>query len=378
MERCFPCVGISRKYHTDDPEENNIISGHQNVRRIEILHLLRLFRPSQCRKRPQRRTKPCIQRILILGKMGAATVRADLWHFSCYYKFSAFVTIICRNPVSPPNLSGNTPVTDILQPVQIYLVKTFRNKLKLPGLNRIDCRFRQLFHLHKPLLLNQRLHRSLATVMGSHIVYMVFNPNQITLLFQIRHNRLSCLIAVHTCILATQFINGSIIIHNIDFRQIVTLSDFKVIRVMSRCNLNGSGSKFLIHIAVRNNRNLLIYQRKQHHLPHYVPVSLIIRVYGNRCIPKHGFRTGGRNLKKLIRSYNRIPDMPEMPCLLLMLHLCVRKTGLTYRTPVDNAWSLVNIPFFVQFYKYFFYRFRAALIHGEAFSVPVTGRSQLL
>ena len=54
VERRFPCLLQRRKYHADYPEEYDIISRHQHICREEIVQILRFFRPSQSRKRPQR------------------------------------------------------------------------------------------------------------------------------------------------------------------------------------------------------------------------------------------------------------------------------------------------------------------------------------
>ena len=68
--------------------------------------------------------------------------------------------------------------------------------------------------------------------------------------------------------------------------------------------------------------------------------------------------------------------MPQMTGLLLILHLRIRNGCTADRTPVHNPGSLVNIAFFVHTDKGFLHRPVAALIHGKAFSFPITGRTQ--
>ena len=121
-----------RKYHTDHPEENDVISGYQYIGRIEVIKNLRSYPASQGGERPQCGREPGIQCIFILFKVCASAFRADLRHFFCNDHFAALVTVICRDTMSPPELSGNTPVTDVLQPVQIDLVKTIRYKNSAP------------------------------------------------------------------------------------------------------------------------------------------------------------------------------------------------------------------------------------------------------
>jgi hypothetical protein len=45
--------------------------------------------------------------------------------------------------------------------------------------------------------------------------------------------------------------------------------------------------------------------------------------------------------------------MPEMSFLLYMLYLCVRNGCLTYRTPVDDPGTFVDISLFIEIDKYF-------------------------
>ena len=191
--------------------------------------------------------------------MCASAFRAFLRCAVSNYYFTTLVAVISRNSVSPPDLSGNTPVTDIFKPVQINLIETLRHKLKLSGLNRFDRRFCKLLHAYEPLLFYHRLYGCMTSVMGSYIMRMRNNFHKISLFLKISNHCFSCLIAIHACIFSTIFlIDGRIVIHHIDFRKVVTFSNFKVIRVMRRCNLYSTGSEFFIYIIIRNDRNLTI------------------------------------------------------------------------------------------------------------------------
>ena len=78
VKRTFAGVLISGEYHTDNPEEDNIITGHQHVGRVEIIEILGLFRPAQSGEWPQSGAEPGIQSILVLCQMFAAAFRADI------------------------------------------------------------------------------------------------------------------------------------------------------------------------------------------------------------------------------------------------------------------------------------------------------------
>ncbi len=262
MERTFSGLLISGKHHTNHPEKDNIISGYQYVRGIKIIQLLCILWPPQRGEGPQRGGKPCIQRIRILCQTGTPAFGTDSRRFFGDNDLSAVVAIVSRYPVSPPELTGNTPVTDIFQPVQVNFVKTLRYKGKFSVFYRLHGRFGQFIHLYKPLLFDQRLHRSPASVMGSYVVGMIRHFHKKPLFLKVLHNGGPGLIAFHTVIPAARTADGGIVVHDIDLRQIVPFSHLKVVGVVSRCDLYTAGTKFLIHIGVRYYRNLPVCQRK--------------------------------------------------------------------------------------------------------------------
>ena len=155
-----------------------------------------MLRPSQCGKRPQCRREPGIQGIGILGKVRIAAFRTYAGLFIRHYDFTALIAVISGDSVSPPELTADTPVADIVRPVIVNFLHTLRNQ---PDLTIFHCFHRrpyQFIHLHKPLFLNQRLNRCLTAVMGSHIMGIVFDTYQKPFLLQLFHNLLPCLIAV--------------------------------------------------------------------------------------------------------------------------------------------------------------------------------------
>ena len=80
--------------------------------------------------------------------------------------------------MSPPELSGNTPVSDIVCPVKVCLFHTLRNQLDLSLFDSFYCRFDQLVHLNEPLLFDHWLYRCLTTVVCTNIVAIIFNTDK--------------------------------------------------------------------------------------------------------------------------------------------------------------------------------------------------------
>ena len=113
------------------------------------------------------------------------------------------------------------------------------------------------------------------------------NFYQVSLLFQVSYHGFSCFVAVHSGIFSTiLLIDRCIIVHDVDLRQVVTFSDFKVVRVMCRCDLNRTCSEFFVYIVVGNDRNLSVCQRQFTHFSYDVFVSFIIRVNCDCSISK--------------------------------------------------------------------------------------------
>ncbi len=108
-------------------------------------------------------------------------------------------------------------------------------------------------------------------------------------------------------------------------------------------------------------------------------IPLVLRVHSQRRIAQQRLRTGGchNNALTLGTAHQRILDVPEMACLLHMLHLSIGNGGVAHRAPVDDPVSFINITLVVQVDKNFLYGLGAALVHGKPLSVPVCGRTHL-
>ena len=180
--------------------------------------------------------------------MCASAFRAYRRHTFGYYDLTAFITVVCWDSVAPPKLSGDTPVTDILKPVKISLAVGFRNKFQFACFDCINCRLCHFFHSNKPLRFDHRLYRCLTSVMGTNRMCNIFDTTEIALCIKICDNLLSCLITVKAGIFAAKFVDGTIIIHHIDLRQIMSLTNLKIIRVMGRRNLNSTCTFILIRM----------------------------------------------------------------------------------------------------------------------------------
>ena len=145
--------------------------------------------------------------------------------------------------------------------MQICLCIAFRYKLKFSRLNSLYSRLCHLVHSHKPLRLYKRLYNSLTSVMSAYIMAVRNHLYQETCFFKILYYKFSCLISVKSVILASRHINSCIIMHYINFTQIMSLSYLEVIRIMCRCYLYTSCSELFVNIFIRYYRYFSSYKR---------------------------------------------------------------------------------------------------------------------
>ena len=232
--------------------------------------------------------------------------------------------------------------------MKICFVKTRRNEFQISVIQCFDRSFCHLIHLYKPLWFDHWLYRCAAAVMGSNAVIVRNYFYQKSKCIQICYHCLTRFITIHTGVFSTKFVDGCIIIHDVDLFQIVTTSNLEIVRVMSRRDLYTSCSEFFVYIFISDHRNLSVCQRKFQHLADEIFVTLIFRVYSNSSITQQSLRTCSCDLYETsLFPYDRVIDVPEISVLVFMLNFCIRDGSLAYRTPVDNSGTFVDVAFFI-------------------------------
>ena len=280
--------------------------------------------------------------------------------------------------MTPPQLTGDTPVVYILHPAGIGLGEALRNKLDLALVDDTDCILCERCHLDEPLCGGNRLDNRTAAVAGADIVLVILDLNQGSCCIQICDDLLAAFHTVKTLVLAAVFIDGGIVVEYQNLLQIMALTHLEVVRVMARRNLNAAGTELHLNVLVCEDRDLTVHQRQNRLLADQMGIALIVRVDGYTGIAHIGLRTGGCDNQGFIRARNRIADVPQLAVLLLVLNLGIRQRRDAVRAPVDDTAALIDQPLVVKVDKYFLNRLGTSLVHGEALTAPVTGGTQLL
>ena len=210
--------------------------------------------------------------------------------------------------MSPPQLSGYAPVSDVVRPVVIGLFHIFGNKPYLALFHTVHRRTDQLIHLYEPLLLYKRLYCGMTSVMCTYI--MIFDPYQETQLIELLHYGFPCLVPVHTGVPAAVIVYRTVIIHYIYDGQVMPFPDLEVIRIMCRSDLYDTHAELHIHIVIGYHRHLSVHDRQHYLLADQLPVSFIIRIDSDCRITEHSLGTRGRKLQIIIGPDDLILDMP--------------------------------------------------------------------
>ena len=141
LERHLALILITSHDHTCDPEEDNIRARYQVTRRIVVVDLLiaRIIDAVEERDRPKPRGEPGIQYILILTQIShrqGGIAALLLRHLQCLlrclgYYIATLRQEIGRYAMTPPQLTADTPILDVLHPVTISILEFRRIELDL-------------------------------------------------------------------------------------------------------------------------------------------------------------------------------------------------------------------------------------------------------
>ena len=155
-------------------------------------------------------------------------------------------------------------------------------------------------------------------------------------------------------------------------------ADLEVVGVVRGGHLQNPGAEIQRHVAVADHRDLPVHQREDDPLPYAVAVPFILRVHREGGVPQHRLGPGGGHDQEFPAPIDRVPDVIEVPRVLLVFHFQVGEGGLTPGTPVDDVIAAVDQAVPVKSDEDFPHGTGKAFVHGEPLPAPVAGTPQLL
>lgn len=89
-------------------------------------------------------------------------------------------------------------------------------------------------------------------------------------------------------------VEGTIVVQDVDEFEVVSYTNFVIVRVVCGSNLHGASTKFHINDdRVGDDRNAAVKEGVLGKLSMQMLIPGIVRVHGNGGIAQHGFGTGG-------------------------------------------------------------------------------------
>ena len=107
--------------------------------------------------------------------MGAAAFGTSSQIGTASVHFAAVIAVPYGNAVTPPNLTGNTPIPNIIHPAGISFGEAFGYKLGASIVYAVHSSLYQRLHFYEPLGGNQRLYNTAAALAMTNSMGMVFN-----------------------------------------------------------------------------------------------------------------------------------------------------------------------------------------------------------
>ncbi len=258
----------------------------------------------------------------------------------------------------------------------VKIIKLCRMNVNISVHNCIQCRFRQVLHLHEPLKGKPWFNNWICPFRTSYLVIIIFNPDQVPCFLKLFFGKFFCLKSVYTYKESRPFAHCPIFIEDINNRQLMSEANLVVINIVSRSNLQASCTKFRINITVKNKWYLTICHRDNNFFSFQMLVSDIIRMCTNSSISEYCFRTCSCDHYISFLSHYFVTDIIKFWFFICIINLFIWDRGHSLWIPVNHSYASVNKPLIKQIDKYFNYGIISFLIHREKRAVPVTWSAQ--
>ncbi|CDN46068.1 Uncharacterized protein BN871_KJ_00010 [Paenibacillus sp. P22] len=368
-----------REDHAGYPEVDDVVAGDKQVVRIVALEIgAVLVRPAERGERPKGGAEPGVENVLVAAQLSMPAVRASFEILAGDMKLAAGVAVPGRNAMAPPQLAGNAPVADVLDPVQVDLLEAVRHEVHaLAGLLGFDRAFGERLHCHEPLRGQVRLDDGAAALAVPDLMHMVLDADENAALLKVGDKLLARFGAVEALVRSGLGVHDAALVHDDDLGQAVALADLEVVRIMGRRDLDRSGAEVLLDIIVCDDRNLASGNRKHEHFSDESGVALILRMHRYSRVAEHRLGTGRRDGDVAGSVRKRIFQVVQVSVHFLVLDLDVGQGRARCRIPVDDLGAAIDQPFLVQADEHLANGFGKPLVQREALAGVVQGKAHL-
>jgi hypothetical protein len=206
---------------------------------------------------------------------------------------AAVVTVPDRDAVPPPQLAGDAPVFDVLQPVEIDLLEAFGDDADAPVAHGLQGGFGERFDADEPLLRDHRLDDFAAALGTRHVEGVWLFLDDQTGGAHILPQFFAALEAVETRIRPADLGHSGLPVEHREDGQAVALTDFVVVRVVAGGDFEGAGAELAIHIVIGDDGNLAAQNWHTHFAANVFLVARVVGMDGDGGIAQDGLGAGG-------------------------------------------------------------------------------------
>ena len=408
LERHLTTILVTGHDHAGHPEEDDIRAGDKVGCRIIVfdLGIVGMVDTVEDGDRPQPGREPRVETVALLLQVSGGQSRVlllrelqSLLGRLSHDKVALAVgslEIVSRDAVAPPQLTRDTPVLDVLQPVAIGVLVFLGIELNVVVHHRRQGDVSEVLHLQEPLCRELRLDRHIGTLGEAHLVVIVLDLLHQSGIGQIDGNLLAHVHTVLTDIESGSLRDGTVIVEDVDGLQMMLQSEHVVIDVVSRGDFQTAGTKLYVDISVLNHRNDTVDQWHDDVLALEPCVFHVLGVDAHGRVAHDGLGTCSSHdsvvaflvlmhdvalvlalNRSLVLGSNIVFEIIELRVLVLVDHLLVGQCSLGFRIPVDHAHATIDVALAIEVDKDLDDALGACLVHGESRTVPVAGATEL-
>mmetsp|Transcript_24774 Transcript_24774/g.34144 ORF Transcript_24774/g.34144 Transcript_24774/m.34144 type:complete len:216 (+) Transcript_24774:1703-2350(+) len=202
--------------------------------------------------------------------------------------------------MSPPQLPGNAPIPNVLQPVPVHLVEPIWDDLEFPRVKRLQSGLGQWGHFDEPLRRNERLNNLAASLRSRHAVLVRLSLDHQAVGLHVFPQLRAGVEPVHRRVLPGLGIERPVLVHDVDNGQPNAFPNLVVVHIVARGDLESSSSKFHVHVVIGDDRNQAPATSGHHTLlADQMLVPLILWVHCDGGVPQNCLWASGGHRQEL-------------------------------------------------------------------------------
>ena len=353
------------------------------------------------RDRPQPRREPCVEAVAFLlqvlsldvGVLCLSKFQSLLGCF-CYHVvlLAIVVEVVGWDAMTPPKLTADTPVLDVLQPMAIGVLILLRVEFDVIIHYWRKGDVSKVLHLEEPLCREFWLDRHIGALRESHLIIIIFDLLHETGILKVDGNLLAHIHTILTYVHASSLADSSIVIEDVDGLQTMLQTESVVVDVVCRSYFQTTCTKLNVNVGVLDDRNLTVNERYDDVLALQPCILLVLWVDTHSRVTHDGLRTGSSYNSVIalvvlvhhvaflylltILLYYVILQVVKFGVLILVDNLLIRKCSLCLRIPVDHTYATINQSLVIKVAEYVDDGTGTSLVHGERSAVPVAASTE--